>query len=80
MLVMSLAHRLSKARQDKGLSRRALSLDAGLSQSLVGQIERGDVSDTSSANLGALSRVQSPAVCAHTALLHECAASLPSDE
>lgn len=38
-----IAERLSQARGARGLSRRALSLRAGLAQAVVGQIERGDV-------------------------------------
>lgn len=52
-----LAKRLSEAREGRGLSRRRLSLDAGLTDSVVGQIERGDIADPSSATLGALAAV-----------------------
>lgn len=40
-----LPERLRSARLAKGLSARQLSLAADLSQSMVGQIERGDVAD-----------------------------------
>lgn len=43
MLFMSLAQRLGEVREACGISSRALSLAAGLSQSVVGQIERGDI-------------------------------------
>ncbi len=50
----SIADRLQRARQLRGLSRRRLSLAAGLSQTLVQRIEAGHISDPRSSTLSKL--------------------------
>lgn len=57
LLMTPLAKRLSEVREQRGLSRRGLSLQAGLTDSVVGQIERGAISDPSSATLAKLADV-----------------------
>jgi transcriptional regulator with XRE-family HTH domain len=42
-MLVNISTRLEQARTARGLSRRKLSLSAGLSPTLVGQIERGEV-------------------------------------
>jgi transcriptional regulator with XRE-family HTH domain len=54
---MDIAERLSEARGKSGLSARDLSLKAGLTQSVVGQIERRDVANPSATTLGSIARV-----------------------
>ena len=51
---MSLAVRVAAARRGRGLSRRGLSLGAGLSQAITGQIERGDIVSPGTATIEAL--------------------------
>ena len=46
-----------QARVARGLSRRGLSIQAGLAQAVVGQIERGVVTDPGTATIAALSTV-----------------------
>lgn len=57
LLMTPLAKRLSEVRVSRGLSRRSLSLQAGLTDSVVGQIERGDIADPSTSALSAIAGV-----------------------
>lgn len=52
-----ISRRLRKARKLKQFSRRALSVEAGYSQSFVGQIERGDLANPTCKALLAICRV-----------------------
>lgn len=51
---MTIASRITEAREAHGLSRRELSIRIGVSDNIVGQIERGDIPNPGSATIVAL--------------------------